>query len=153
MSTDIYGFIEARHPLAHEDWFDGDPWTAVSIPLYPLYDGRDHESFSCLFGIRDRLGWPPVAAGRGLPDDVSGPVRADYEDTARLDPAVHGCTWVSWAELRDVDLTARPATGSAPMTRLDVLGPGTGWAPVFGVMRALARRFGADGVRLVVWFD
>ncbi|MFI9594523.1 hypothetical protein [Nonomuraea sp. NPDC052265] len=109
MSTDIYGFIEARHPPAHENRYEGDPCTAVSIPLHPLYDDQDYESFACLFGVRDRLGWVPVAAGRGLPDDVSEPVRADYEDAARLDAAVHGCTWISWAELRDVDMTVRPA--------------------------------------------
>ncbi len=40
-----------------------------------------------------------------------------------------------------------------PVTRLDVLGPATGWEHVFGVMQALARRFGPEGVRLVVWFD
>ncbi|MFF4123438.1 hypothetical protein ACFYYP_07940 [Microbispora rosea] len=40
-----------------------------------------------------------------------------------------------------------------PVTRPDVLGPGTGWEHVFAVMRALAQRFGPEGVRLVVWFD
>lgn len=40
-----------------------------------------------------------------------------------------------------------------PITRLDVLGLGTGWEHVFAVMRALAGRFGDDGVRLVAWFD
>ncbi|MFI6921860.1 hypothetical protein ACIBIZ_18090 [Nonomuraea spiralis] len=155
MGTEIYGYIEARHPPAHEDWYEGDPWTAVSIPLYPLYDEQDYESFACLFGVRDRLGWVPVAPGRGLPPDVSEPVRTDYEHAARLDAAVHGCTWISWAELRDLDMTVRPGTGPADAapTRLDVLGPETGWGPVLGVMAALARRFGADGVRLVVWFD
>ena len=38
------------------------------------------------------------------------------------------------------------------MSRLDVLGPGTGWEHVFAVMRTLAHRFGQQGVRLVVWF-
>ncbi len=40
-----------------------------------------------------------------------------------------------------------------PVTRRDVLGPGTGWEHVFAVMQALAGRFGPGGVRLVVWFD
>ncbi|MFE4418444.1 hypothetical protein [Streptomyces sp. NPDC056817] len=34
-----------------------------------------------------------------------------------------------------------------------VLGPGTHWPHVFAVMKALAGRFGDDGVRLVVAFD
>ncbi|OPG11922.1 hypothetical protein [Microbispora sp. GKU 823] len=204
MGTDIYGFIEARHPCADEEW---DAW-AVSMPLYPLYDGHDYESYGCLFGVRNRLGWTPVAAGRGLPADASEPVRSRYEEYVRIDAAIHGCTWVSWAELRDLDMTVRPAARGVldvqsvhgwsisryrvddqwpddvveeygippwgaspveapmgrwevsgvtleyrPMTRLDVLGPGTGWEHVFGVMQALARRFGLEGVRLVVWFD
>ncbi|NRQ34637.1 hypothetical protein HII36_22770 [Nonomuraea sp. NN258] len=144
MGTDIYGYLEARHPSADEDWFEWDAWSGACIPLYPLYDGRDYDAFTCLFGVRDRLGRPSVAAGRGLPADASQPVRADYESTARLDPAVHGCTWISWTELRDLDL-GRPEYQS--------LGPGTGWEHVFAVMRALAGRFGPDGVRLVVWFD
>ncbi|WP_055479243.1 hypothetical protein [Sphaerimonospora mesophila] len=102
MGTDIYGYIEARHPSADEDWYDGDAW-AVFMPLYPLYDGGDHESFGCLFGVRDRLGWSPAAAGRGLPADASEPVRIEYEDSVRIDAAIHGCTWVTWAELRDLD--------------------------------------------------
>ncbi|MEV4242581.1 hypothetical protein AB0J63_04135 [Streptosporangium canum] len=207
MGTDIYGFIETRHPRADEDWHEGDTWT-LSIPLYPLYDDRDYESFGCLFGVRNWLGWPPIAAGRGLPADVSEPVRTGYANSARIDAAIHGCTWVSWAELRDLDMTGRPAARGVlqiqsgqdssirryriddqwpdelvklyrmppvgtspveapagrweasgatleygPLTRLDVLGPGTGWEHIFGVMQALARRFGPDGVRLVVWFD
>ncbi|UBU15826.1 hypothetical protein [Nonomuraea gerenzanensis] len=178
------------------------------MPLYPLYDDQDYDAFGCLFGVRNRLGWTPVAAGRGLPADASEQVRADHERLAHLDGAVRGCTWVSWAELRDLDMTVRPAARGVlrirpdrdssihqhriddqwpeevvrsygvppmgdspvgapagrwrapgatleygPLTRLDVLGPGTGWEHVFEVMRALARRFGPDGVRLVVWFD
>ncbi|MEU6411027.1 hypothetical protein [Microbispora sp. NPDC046933] len=207
MGTDIYGYIEARHPSADEDWYDWDAW-AVSMPLYPLYDGRDYESFGCLFGVRNRLGWTPVAAGRGLPADASKPVRTDYEESVRIDAAIHGCTWVTWAELRDLDMTVRPAARGVldvqprhsssisryrvddqwpedvveeygtpplgaspveapmgrwgvsgatleyrPVTRLDALGPGTGWDHVFGVMQALALRFGPKGVRLIVWFD
>jgi len=40
-----------------------------------------------------------------------------------------------------------------PISRADVLGPGSGWRHVFAVMQALAGRFGDDGVRLVVYFD
>lgn len=40
-----------------------------------------------------------------------------------------------------------------PMTVGTYFGDGTPWGHVFGVMRALARRFGDDGVRLVAAFD
>jgi hypothetical protein len=207
MPTDIYGCIEVRHPGADEDWYDAEPWVpCMSLaPLYPVSDLNDYVAFGCLFGVRNWLGFPPVAPERGLPVDVSASVRADYEESQ--DPMVHGSTWVSWAELRDLDMSVRPVArgllhvhrtpssysryrvddewpgeivekygvppiGASPVdapygrwrvgdvvfeyrmvTRLDVLGPGSGWEHVFAVMRALAQRFGDDGVRLVVWFD
>ncbi|CCK25050.1 hypothetical protein BN159_0671 [Streptomyces davaonensis JCM 4913] len=40
-----------------------------------------------------------------------------------------------------------------PLTAGAVLGSGTHWPHVFAVMKALAGRFGDDGVRLVVAFD
>ena len=206
MPTDIYGFFEVRHPHADEDWYGRESWLCM-MPLSPLYDGGDYTAFGCLFGVRNWLGWEPVAAGRGLPAEVSSPVRADYDAAVRMDAAIHGATWVSWAELRDLDMSVLPAAcgvlrvheapglirqfrvvdkwpaevvgkygvppvGTSPaeaspgrweeagvtfeygpMTRQDVLGPGTGWEHVFAVMHALAQRFGDDGVRLVVWFD
>jgi hypothetical protein len=39
------------------------------------------------------------------------------------------------------------------VTRADVVGAGSGWEHVFSVMKALAGRFGPDGVRLVAYFD
>ncbi|MEU4689519.1 hypothetical protein [Actinoplanes sp. NPDC023714] len=178
------------------------------MDLWPLYPGNDYAALGCLFGVRNWPGWEPIAAGRGLPEDVSDAVRTEYEKTARLGEAIHGSTWVSWPELRDLDMTVtprargvlevsprphgprwqyrvddqwpddvvtaygRPPLGSSPidapygtwqqeatsfeyrqLSRQDVLGPGTGWEHVVAVMRALAHRFGEDGVRLVAWFD
>lgn len=40
-----------------------------------------------------------------------------------------------------------------PLTVGAVLGPETHWPHVFAVMKALAGRFGDEGVRLVVAFD
>ncbi|WP_127508126.1 hypothetical protein [Actinoplanes solisilvae] len=206
MGTDIYGVIEVCDParVAAFDYVDG-LWVRC-MDLYPLYPGSDYSAFGCLFGIRNWNRWEPVAEGRGLPSDVSQVVRTEYEEDARLDGAIHGSTWVSWSELRDLDMKAGPdARGTltineessalwryyriddhwpdevreefGPMerppaetpyggwqrgkttfgytatTRLDVLGPGTGWEHVFAVLRALGQRFGDDGVRLVVWFD
>lgn len=151
VSTGIYGSIEVRD-LSRAAWDPEMPWFGC-VDLWPLYPNNEYASFGCLFGVRNWPGWQPVAAGRGLPDDVSTAVRTEYEKCARLDDAIHGSTWVSWPELRDLDVTVTPPAPHQEMTRLDVLGPGTGWEHVFAVMRTLAQRFGEDGVRLVVWFD
>ncbi len=109
MPTDIYGFFEVRHPHADADWYGKEPWVCL-MGLSPLYDDGDYAAFGCLFGVRNWLSWQPVAAGRGLPVDVSGHVRGDYEKWSRLDGAIHGASWVSWSEIRDLDLSV-PAPG------------------------------------------
>ncbi|MEV0822869.1 hypothetical protein [Nonomuraea rubra] len=63
MSTDIYGFIETRHPHADEGWHEGEAWT-VCMPLHPLYDDQDYESFGCLVGVRNRRGRPWITGRR-----------------------------------------------------------------------------------------
>jgi hypothetical protein len=201
VSTDIYGSIEIREPAREV------PWVRY-LDLWPLYPHNVYAALSCLFGVRNWPGWEPVAAGRGLPADVSEAVREEYEELSRVDDAVRGSTWVSWPELRDLDMSVTPqargvlAVGPAPhgpwwelriddywpeavvteygmppvgaspidapygtwqqgpttfeyrrMSRLEVLGPGTGWEHVFAVMRTLAGRFGDENVRLVAWFD
>ncbi|WP_141714930.1 hypothetical protein [Micromonospora rhizosphaerae] len=94
MSTDIYGFIEVVHPPASHPSYEGEPWSPC-MELCPLYADSDYLAFGCLFGVRNWIGWEPVAADRGLPAGVSTAVRADYDDIARADSAVHGSTWVS----------------------------------------------------------
>ncbi|TQF01217.1 hypothetical protein E6W39_01890 [Kitasatospora acidiphila] len=141
MGTDIYGAIEVRHPCADQDWWEWPAWQRL-MDLSPLYDDRDYSAFAVLFGVRNSAGYSPVAAGRGLPADVSAELREEFERVQGIDSAVHGATWVSCAELDRADLTG-----------IDALGPGSGWEHVFAVLRALAGRFGGDGVRLVVYFD
>jgi hypothetical protein len=207
VGTDIYGAVEVRNP-DRDGIEEYDTLWVHGIDLYPLYAGGDYQSLGCLFGVRNWNGWDPVAAGRGLPDDVSEQVRTSYEYLARIDAAIHAATWITWPELRDLDMSVTPRArgvldvnadgkslhhlyriedtwpdevidrygpppiGATPadagygtwqqdtttfvyrqVTRHDVLGPATGWEHVFAVMRALAARFGDDGVRLVVWFD
>ena len=205
VSTDIYGAIEVYRLEPYDDPADIGPWMRA-LDLYPLYRGNDYFALGCLFGVRNWAGWEPIAAGRGLPGDVSEAVRAEFETDARIDSAVGGQTWVSWAELNSLDMTVTPQCrgvleawtgpecryqrvddewpafvvaeyGAPPLgrtpaeapygtwqvgdvrlkyhapTRLDALGPNTGWEHVFAVMEALAGRFGDDGVRIVAWFD
>ncbi|MGW7404040.1 hypothetical protein ACWGI9_09910 [Streptomyces sp. NPDC054833] len=140
MSTDIHGGIEFRHPGVDTDYYEGEPWVAA-MDLWPLYDETDYAAFGCLFGVRNYAGFQPLAPDRGLPVDLSSGMRA------KLGPWVaagdlYGASWVSWAEL------------ASPHRRIGaVLGPETHWPHVFAVMKALAGRFGDDGVRLVVAFD
>ncbi|MEV7860295.1 hypothetical protein AB0O86_16015 [Streptomyces hirsutus] len=207
MSTDIHGGIEFRHPGAGTDYYEGEPWVAA-MDLWPLYDETDYAAFGCLFGVRNYSGFQPLAPDRGLPVDLSSGMRAQLEPwlaPGELDSA----SWVSWAELATLDLTAAPdhfvgrlswhtrtlpstvyqqlvtdpwqpevlsTVGVPPAdlrgttTRVEwstdklncayepltvgaVLGPETHWPHVFAVMKALAGRFGDDGVRLVVAFD
>lgn len=200
MGTDIHGGIEYRHPAAGSEWYEGEPWLPA-IDLWPLYDERDYHAFACLFGVRNCVGFHPVAEGRGVPDDVCGELRW-----------LHGAratSWVTWADIEAMDFTAvpdryvgrlrwrsaelptitrhadvralwqpelidqvghPPADWTPTTNRMEwdqdgrhieyqrltvgtVLGEGSGWPHVFAVMRALAGRFGADDVRLVVGFD
>ena len=101
MGTDIYGGIEYRHPGAGTDWYEDQPWLPA-VNLWPLYDERDYQAFACLFGVRNYVGFRPLAEGRGLPHDVCSQLRTDLQGMLSL-------TWVTWAELEAMDLAAVPS--------------------------------------------
>jgi hypothetical protein len=106
VGTDIYGGIEYRHPGAGSDWYEGDTWlTAVS--LRPLYDENDYAAFACLFGVRNYAGFStPIAADRGLPDDLSAGFR-ELEPWLAAGGMEHA-SWVSWSELAALDPSVTP---------------------------------------------
>jgi len=76
-------------------------------------------------------------------------------------------TWVLWSELAAIDweeegkeyiaedpphvVTAEPGPGRRRERRRDSLTGG--WVTLFALMRVLAEHYGADNVRLSVWFD
>lgn len=78
-----------------------------------------------------------------------------------------GETWVLWHELAAIDwneegelyievepphrVCDEPALGRRRERRGNYLNGG--WATLFTLMRVLAEQFGADNVRLSVWFD
>jgi hypothetical protein len=106
MGTEIYGSIEFRHPGVGTDYYEGEPWVAA-MDLWPLYDQSDYAAFGLLFGVRNYAGFQPLAAGRGLPNDLSGTVRAQLESSvARGD--MDGATWVTWAQLAGLDPALLP---------------------------------------------
>ncbi|MFD3498088.1 hypothetical protein ACFWWT_19765 [Streptomyces sp. NPDC058676] len=106
MSTDIDGGIEFRHPGVGTDYYEGEAWICA-MDLWPLYDETDYASFGCLFGVRNYAGYRPLAAGRGLPDDVSNGLRERLQPSV-ADGHLSGATWVTWAEIAALDPASAP---------------------------------------------
>ncbi|KUN73953.1 hypothetical protein AQJ46_06670 [Streptomyces canus] len=107
MGTDIHGGIEFRHPHVGTDYYDGEAWV-TAMDLWPLYDERDYAAFGLLFGVRNYAGFRPLAAGRGLPADLSSGMRSalgSWVGQGEMD----GASWISWAELASIDPATRPA--------------------------------------------
>ncbi|WP_330295257.1 hypothetical protein [Streptomyces sp. NBC_00503] len=92
MGTDIHGFVECVDG-------EGEPWVAA-IDISLLYHGRNYDAFGCLFGMRNFAGFRPLAEDRGIPEDASEGVRAEFAEW-RYDG--HSATWIGWAELKRVD--------------------------------------------------
>jgi hypothetical protein len=158
MSSDIYGWVETL--LAGEVWWD------AAIRIRFIAD-RSYGMFASLFDVRN-VGPAPgtknfraIAPGRGVPPNASEHFLAEY------DPAGIGATWALWSELAAIDweeegqeyvteeppyhLYHEPGPGRRHVRRGDYLHGG--WVTLFALMRVLAERFGADNVRLSVWFD
>ncbi|MFG2630320.1 hypothetical protein [Streptomyces sp. NPDC048473] len=100
MGTDMDGAIESRSA-------DGRWETEVDLLDFRL--GRDHDAWDCLFGVSRAWGVErPLFAYRGLPNDVSDPVRetvvGDYQ---------HSHTYATWADVAAVDWDGPLADGPA----------------------------------------
>jgi hypothetical protein len=131
-----------------DTWY---PVIAASILV-----GRNSDAFGCLFGAAFRRDmFAPIAAGRGLPDNVSTRVKEEAAKYDQVDGFVWP-TWVSWAELDRVDWDdsalrpGLPDQTTTSMRHRDALDDE--WWSLFALMRELAKRFTPDGVRLIVWF-
>jgi len=94
------GAIESRNTDGH--------WQ-LEVDLLDFRPPRDYVAWDCLFGVRGTGDVErPLFADRGLPDDVSDPVRetavGDYQ---------HSHTYVTWADAGaadwDAPLASRPA--------------------------------------------
>ncbi|MFF8945185.1 hypothetical protein ACF1A5_23465 [Streptomyces sp. NPDC014864] len=156
MGTDIHGFIEVRNSCVDSSEPDDDElffrWHPA-IALEHVYDGRSYAAFGCLFGVRVRS-FEPLAAQRGFPHDASHAVTRAFE---RERDDSHSPSWISWAEWEEADWDSMESiTGSsAPggrLTRRQAVSDDD-WGDVRAVMGVLAKRHGAENVRLVVWFD
>lgn len=100
MGADIHGWVQVRDTGLDE--YDIG-WRSV-IVVGPVVE-RDYEIFGALFGVRNLSEFEPVAACRGLPDDVAEWVREEANASAgiAIEPPYHSHTWVTWAELQAVD--------------------------------------------------
>lgn len=96
MGWDITGFIECRRQNAQEHTAN---WVVVE-DLYPLYQGRNYDSFGCLFGWKNYANFRPVAEGRGLPPDVSPEVKERHDEFGK---EAAGTTWIIWSEIKAID--------------------------------------------------
>lgn len=143
MGTDIIGWVEVQTPeLAL--------WFAI-VQIRWLVD-RNYALFGCLFGYTEECEVDPLAPHRGIPDSISRDVRR------ALDRVTPGATWVTWSELAGVvspDEADAPVgqTNNTSLRQAISESITSGWITLFQFMRILAERFGADHVRLVVWFD
>lgn len=176
MSTHMSGWIEVLRRRAAEPG-ERDCWDAAA-DIGAIEFGNAYDLFGCLFGVRNRAQFRPIAPERGLPDDVSDTIRSLAERWQPDDP--FGATWIGWPEIQAIDLdepnepvdtpvqviviergvgvvyegdAPDGSTGRAePMTRREVLDNGS-WQLTCRLMAVLADFCGDDAVRLVVWFS
>ncbi|MEU4344414.1 hypothetical protein AB0H00_24655 [Nocardia sp. NPDC023852] len=102
MGTDIDGVIESR---------SADGCWKVEIDLLDLRLGRDYNAWNCLFDVRGVEDVRALLSHRGLPNDVSDPVREMSTDTDN--DYQHGHTYATWAEVAAVDWDAPLPDGPA----------------------------------------
>ncbi|MGW3142261.1 hypothetical protein [Streptomyces sp. NPDC001139] len=132
MGTDIDGAIETRS--ADGRWY-------IEADLLDFRPPRDYDAWECLFGVRGTGDVNrPLFADRGLPYDVSDPVReaavGDYQ---------HNHTYATWTEVATVDWDAPLAAGLAWNRAIRAAPEGEEVVRVTpGVREAAARLFGGD---------
>ena len=103
MGTDIHAFAERRGPAGWEPCYESGETTEGEPFFLRFYCGqeRNYELFAILAGVR-RLtndGFQPIAPCKGLPDDLSPPVREAAESPDGL--WGHNYTWLTLQELLD----------------------------------------------------
>lgn len=143
MGCDVHGFVEVNTRANP----NGEKWVGVVNIEHVLHRGYD--SFGSLFGVKNRSGFTPYAAKRGLPSGLSTEAQALYEE---WEVDAHGMSYLTLEEvLYDIPWD-EPSYEGSERTRWSVLGEQ--WAWLLGeVMPWLGLRWGREDVRLVVWFE
>ncbi len=160
MGVDISGWVEIRPPVP-ASWMNRPEhgWWYGVVRIHDLVH-RNHGMLAGLFGVRNgRSGgvaevgrFRAIAPGRGDPPGASEP----YLDERDNYGGQVGETWLLWSEIAAIDwdeegLIEELTPQLRPERRGDYLRDD--WATLFKLMAVLAEQFGANNVRLSVWFD
>ena len=97
MGCDIHGMVEAvpQDPDRH--------YIRYLCPIAGVVS-RSYDSFGCLFGVRNSVGFNPLFDGRGLPDEFSITGKDRVEDSGDVGSIIfHHPTYFTYSELSEVD--------------------------------------------------
>jgi hypothetical protein len=158
MGADISGWVEVEEVYESGNHTFGE-WHGV-IKIDDLVH-RSYGMFGSLFGWRNGYGFRPIVNVRGAPEDQS-----EEYFLAKQSFGQEGATWISAIELASVDwneegdhyldetthtVEGEPGPGRRRIRRGDYLNGG--WAILIDFIDRLAKEYGAEHVRLLVWFD
>lgn len=165
MGCDIHFFVEKRSKSSlrqeslnkiletegdiKDEWVTADTW--IPNPDFPeysknpiqisshFYRGRNYHLFGVLADVR--FDCPkPIAAGRGLPDNLSEEVKNEYKSWGG---DAHSCTWASLTELVNADWDYYDSL--VEKGALDY------FKGVLNTLKEISNN--TDNVRCVFWFD
>lgn len=160
MGVDIHGWVEVRR-IYRDRWQWNMPADWIAVVAIGGLLARNYDMFGCMFGVQNPSKFVPIAPNRGFPDDPSLVVQDDIARLQRLIATreIHSASWITWSEIKQVDWST-PAQVSGPigLSSTDHVAKRReaierDWLLLFDVMRRLAREYGDENVRLVVWFD
>lgn len=161
MGADIFGWVETRDP--------GAQWWHSAIRIHDIVY-RSYAMFASLFGIRNGPTNPSedgrfhaIAAGRGAPPGASEFYVGERDNYG----GQVGETWVLGTELAAIDWDEEGVEDidfELPHTVIEESGQtlrrerrgdflNGGWITLFKLIALLCEQFGAENVRLCVWFD
>ncbi|WP_406278676.1 hypothetical protein OHT93_37680 [Streptomyces sp. NBC_00191] len=148
-ATEVSRMIECRPGARLWGPEDEDSTWQAGIDLFLLNNGNAYDTLACHFGVRNYLGFQPLAEDRGLPQDASDRLRTEFAAPGGPTAAC-GASWITWAQLASANWQETDPSGTR--SRRMVAGNDTHWGPVWNVMRTLSELHGPENVRLVVWF-
>ena len=90
MSTSIRGWIEIYVPNIEE-------WAAI-VEISLLVE-QNYNAYGCLFGVRNRINFAPIAAGRGVPADASDVFKSEIKDIEDHNYP----SWITFNEIEAMD--------------------------------------------------